>query len=111
MGGRKEEDFLEKLGPQVRRKIRAERNSCPDAETLSAVLEGTAPGPVRERVMGHLRHCAECAALQTRLQAFDDVTMEGSAAEWSQQQIRLDNWLDDFLRSERAARAKRKAGK
>ncbi len=53
-------------------------------------------------------HCAECAALQTRLQAFDDVTMPESAAEWSQQQIRLDNWLDGFLRSERASRAKRK---
>ena len=107
MGGCKEEDFLEKLGPQLRRKIRAERKACPDAETLSAVLEGTAPGPVREQVMEHLRHCAECAALQTRLQAFDDVTMPESAAEWSQQQIRLDNWLEGFLRSERASRAKR----
>ena len=57
--------------------------------------------------MEHLRHCAECAALQTRLQAFDDVTMPESAAEWSQQQIRLDNWLEGFLRSERASRAKR----
>ena len=107
MGGCKEEDFLEKLRPQLRRKIRAERKACPDAETLSAVLDGTAPGPVREQVMEHLRQCAECAALQTRLQAFDDVTMPESAAEWSQQQIRLDNWLEGFLRSERALRAKR----
>ena len=28
MGGCKEEDFLEKLGPQLRRKIRAARRSC-----------------------------------------------------------------------------------
>ena len=107
MGGCKEEDFLEKLRPQLCRKIRAERKPCPDAETLSAVLEGTAPGPVREQVMEHLTHCAECAALETRLRAFDDVTMPESAEEWSQQQIRLDNWLDGFLRSERASRAKR----
>jgi hypothetical protein len=107
MGGCKEDDFLEKLGPQLRGKIRAEGKACPDAETLSAVLDGTAPGPVREQVMEHLMHCAECAALQTRMQAFDDVTVPESAAEWSQQQIRLDNWLDGFLRSERASRAKR----
>jgi hypothetical protein len=107
MGSCNEEDFLERLGPQLRWKIRAQRRFCPDAETLSAVLEGTAPGPVCEQVIKHLRHCAQCAALETRLRAFDEVTMPESAVEWTQARARLDNWLDGFLRSERAARAQK----
>jgi hypothetical protein len=102
MTGWNEDNFLERLLAQVRQQRGAERDPCPDAETLCAVLEGEAPAPLRELVTEHLRHCPECAELQNRLLNFDVGTSPEPEAVWKETRKRLDNWLEGFLRSEAA---------
>jgi hypothetical protein len=102
MTGWNEDNFLERLLAQVRQQRGAERDPCPDAETLCAVLEGEAPAPLRELVTEHLRHCADCAELQNRLLNFDAGTSPEPEAVWKETRKRLDNWLEGFLRSEAA---------
>ena len=102
MTGWNEDNFLERLLAQVRQQRGAERDPCPDAETLCAVLEGEAPAPLRKQVAEHLKHCADCAELQNRLLNFDTETSPEPEAVWKETRKRLDNWLEGFLRSEAA---------
>jgi hypothetical protein len=102
MTGWNEDNFLEKLMAQARQQGGAQRDSCPDAETLCAVLEGEAPAPIGDQVREHLRHCPGCAELQSRLLNFDAGTSPEPEAVWNQTRKRLDNWLEGFLRSEAA---------
>jgi len=102
MTGWNEDNFLEKLLAQVRQQRGAERDPCPDAETLCAVLEGEAQAPLREQVTEHLRHCPDCADLQNRLLNFEAGTSPEPEAVWKETRKRLDNWLEGFLRSEPA---------
>ena len=45
-----EDNFFERLTPQLRRKLRGENGPCPDADTLCAVIEGARCRPgTRER--------------------------------------------------------------
>ena len=97
-----EDNFLEKLLAQARQQHGAARGSCPDAETLCAVLEGTAPAQLRQIVIEHLRHCPDCAALQNRLLNFEAGSSPEPEAVWKETRKRLDNWLESFLRSEAA---------
>jgi hypothetical protein len=102
MTGWNEDNFLERLMAQARQQGGAERDLCPDAETLCAVLEGEAPAPLREQVTEHLRHCSDCAELQRRFLNFDAATSPEPEAVWKETRKRLDNWLESFLRSEAA---------
>ena len=102
MTGWNEDNFLEKLMAQARQQGGAERDPCPDAQTLSAVLEGEAPAAIGDRVREHLRHCPGCTELQSRLLNFDAETSPEPEAVWNETRKRLDNWLEGSLRSEAA---------
>ncbi|MBZ5671784.1 MAG: hypothetical protein LAO04_18910 [Acidobacteriia bacterium] len=110
MNGWNEDNFLERLMPQLRQKRGAERGPCPDAETLCGVLEGTVRGPLRQLVTEHVKHCQECADLQNRVLNFDTGAPPESEAVWNQTRARLDNWLEGFLRSEAASSRPAKLG-
>jgi hypothetical protein len=103
MTGWNEDNFLERLLAQVRQQRGAERDPCPDTETLSAVLEGEAPALLRKQVIEHLRHCADYADLQSRLANFDAGASPEPEAVWKETRKRLDNWLEGFLRAEAAS--------
>jgi hypothetical protein len=102
MTGWNEDNFLEQLLAQARQEGGAQRDPCPDAETLCAVLEGEAPAPLREQVTDHLGHCRDCASLQGRLLNFEAGSSPEPEAVWKETRKRLDNWLEGFLRSEAA---------
>ena len=89
-----EDNFLEKLTPQLRKKSGGAMGPCPDAETLCAVIEGQASGPERDTVIEHLSQCAACAELRSRLLNFESVSPPEPEAVWNQTQTRLDNWLE-----------------
>ena len=93
---------MERLAPQLRQKLRGHGGSCPDAETLCAVIEGEAPQPERDTVMAHLAQCADCSDLQSRLLNFEQEIEPEPEMAWNQTRTRLDNWLEGFLRSEAA---------
>jgi hypothetical protein len=97
-----EDNFLEKLLALARQASSAEREPCPDAEVLCAVLEGEAPAPLRQLVLEHVRHCPDCAFLQSRLLNFAAGASPEPEAVWGETQKRLDNWLEGFLRSKTA---------
>jgi len=97
-----EDNFLEELLALARQASGAERGTCPDAEVLCAVLEGEAPAPLRQLVLEHVRHCPECAFLQSRLLNFAAGASPEPEAVWGETQKRLDNWLEGFLRSKTA---------
>ena len=97
-----EYNFLERLAPQLRLKIRSDDGFCPDANTLCAVIEGEAPQLERDRVMAHLSQCAGCSDLQSRLLNFEQEIGPEPETAWNQTRTRLDNWLEGFLRSEAA---------
>ena len=106
-----EDNFLERLLAQARQQGGLERDPCPDAETLCAVLEGEAPALLREQVREHLKHCPNCAALESRLQNFEAGSSPEPEAVWKETRKRLDNWLEGFLRAEDAKlRAAKSAG-
>ena len=86
----------------VRRERGVEPDPCPDAETVSAVLEGDVPPLLREHVHEHLRQCPVCSALRDQLSNFD-VEAPLSEAAWQQTEKRLDNWVDALLRAQNAA--------
>jgi len=111
MTGWNEDNFLERLTPQLRQKSGGAHGPCPDAETLCAVLEGEVGGPLRKLVIEHLMHCPQCADLQSRLLNFDAGSAPEPEAVWNQTQTRLDNWLEGFLRSEAAHSRSPKGGK
>jgi hypothetical protein len=69
-----EDNFLERLAPQLRQKLNGPPGHCPDAETVCAVIEGKARQPERDAVFAHLSQCAACADLQSRLLNFERET-------------------------------------
>ena len=97
-----EDNFFERLTPQLRRKLRGENGPCPDADTLCAVIEGAAAGPERESVIAHVSGCHVCADVGNRLLKFERASEHEPEVGWNQSRIRLDNWLEGFLRSEAA---------
>jgi hypothetical protein len=102
MIGWNEDNFLERLAPQLRQKSGRTIGPCPDAETLLAVIEGEARELERVTVIEHLSHCVACAEIRSRLLNFESVSPTEPEAVWNHTQIRLDNWLEAFLRSEAA---------
>ncbi len=97
-----EDNFLERLTPQLRRKAGAAKGPCPDAEALCAVVEGVAREPERDTIIKHLAQCSACADLRNRLLDFEGGGPPQPEAVWVQTRTRLDNWLEGFLRSEAA---------
>jgi hypothetical protein len=97
-----EENFLERLAPLLRQKPYAGRNTCPDVDTLVAVLEGAAPTEVNETVTRHLAECPECVDLYGRLLNFQIGSPPEPEAAWKETRKRLDIWLEGFLRSQAA---------
>lgn len=95
-----EDNFLDRLAPQLRKKDGRATGPCPNAETLLAVIEGAASEPERNTVNAHLAQCAACAELRSRLLNFESLSPPEPEAEWNQTETRLDNWLEGFLRSE-----------
>jgi hypothetical protein len=95
-----EDNFVERLAPQLRKKEARAVSPCPDAETLLAVIEGAASEPERNAVNDHLSQCAACAELRSRLLNFESLSPPEPEAGWNQTETRLDNWLEGFLRSE-----------
>ena len=85
MTGWNEQNFLEELGPLLRR--------CPEPEVLCAVQDGEASPSVREAVEAHAARCPDCAKLQRRLAGFET----GGVADWPLTEKRLDNWFDACL--------------
>ena len=111
MTGWSEENFLERLSPQLRRKRGTGEDSCPDAETLCAVIAGEARGPERDTVIEHLSRCAACTDLPSRLLNFESGSPTEPEAVWNPTRNRLDHWLEGFLRSEAAHLRSPKRGK
>ena len=96
--------FLENLMPSLRRKLIARRDPCPDADTLTAVVDGTAADSLKQVVAGHLKRCPACDGLHSRLVGFERGGRPVQPAEWMDTQRRSDDWLDNFLASPAAAR-------
>ena len=97
MSGWNEDSFLERLMPQPPPNPGGKQNSCPDAETLCAVMEGETSGPLRDAVLEHLRQCTACADVQHRLLNFDLGGEPEGEAEWQEARSRLDNWVARLL--------------
>ena len=95
-----EDNFLERLAPQLRQKSGRALDPCPDAATLCAAIEGEARPPQRDAVMAHLARCAVCAELHSRLLGFEHEAPPEPEAVWNQTRTRLDNWLQGFLHQE-----------
>jgi len=106
-----EDNFLERLTPQLRQKSGEAIGPCPEAETLCAVIEGEAREPERDAVIEHLSQCAPCAELRSRLLNFESGSPPEPEGVWKQTRTRLDNWLEGFLRSEAAHFRSPKGGK
>jgi hypothetical protein len=104
-----EENFLERLTPQLRRENHAQMGSCPDSETLVAFTEGQVPPFLRDAVTAHLRQCRECSEAYARLVNFAQETVPEQDSEWVNAEKRLKNWIDPFLLS-RAANSKTPTG-
>ena len=69
MSGWSEDDFLEAMMPVLRKKRGPDW--CPDAETLSAVVEGNVSDTQSHAVAEHAAQCPACTNLIERLQSFD----------------------------------------
>jgi hypothetical protein len=103
-----EDDFLERLMPQLRRELGGGNGACPDAATVLAVIEGEASDWLRNVYAQHLAQCSACLELDSRLRNFDRPVLVKDEAEWKQTEKRLDNWLSAHLES-RAAASRRAA--
>jgi len=98
-----EDDFLEKLMPELRRQRGAHAGPCPDSKTLASFSEDHLTPSSREMVIAHLRQCRQCAEICARLANFNNPAAEEHSTEWLNAQKRLDNWMDGFLRGHEAA--------
>ena len=97
-----ENDFLERLMPQLRQQRGATNGACPDAATILAVMEGEADEWLRHAYAQHLSQCSSCFELDERLRHFDRPLLADDR-EWKQTEKRLDIWADTFLRSKSVA--------
>jgi hypothetical protein len=99
-----EDDFLEKLAPELRRQRTPRAGSCPDSGLLAAYSEGQVPPSLKETLAAHLKQCPQCAEIFAHLVNFDKPNAAETSPEWVNAEKRLDIWMDGFLR-ERANKA------
>jgi hypothetical protein len=92
-----EDNFLERLVPQLRRESGAQIESCPDSESLSAFTEDKASPILRDAIAAHLTRCPKCQEIYERLGQFGKATIPAQDAEWVNAEKRLDNWMGGFL--------------
>lgn len=95
-----EDNFLERLMPQLPRADGAHTGSCPDSELLSAFSEDQVSPFVREAIAAHLTRCPKCHEIHERLGQFAKASVPVQDAEWINAEKRLDNWMDGFLRAQ-----------
>jgi len=96
-----EDDFLEKLMPQLRQERSGSDGACPDASTILAVIEGEADEWLRNAYAQHLAQCSACLELDSRLRNFDRPVL-ADETEWRRTEKRLDNWVGAFVESKAA---------
>jgi hypothetical protein len=94
-----EDNFLERLMPQLRRENGAQTESCPDSELLSAFMEDRGSPFVRDAIAVHLTRCPKCHEICERLGQFAKAGLPAQDAEWVNVEKRLDNWMNGFLRA------------
>jgi hypothetical protein len=97
-----EDNFLEKMMPQLRQVNRVRMGSCPDAELLTAFTENKVAAFVREAITAHLEQCRECSEICAQLVNFSDAGSPAIDPEWANAGKRLGNWMDGFLASQAA---------
>jgi hypothetical protein len=97
-----EDNFLERLMPQLRRENGAQIESCPDSESLSAFTENQASPFLRDAIAVHLTRCPKCQEIYERLGQFAKASIPAQDAEWVNAEKRLDNWMGSFLLSRAA---------
>jgi hypothetical protein len=100
-----EDNYLERLMPQLRQAKRVSMESCPDSELLAAYSEDRVTPFVRAAITAHLAKCADCSEICSRLENFARATVPEQDSEWTNVEKRLGNWEDSFLRSRAAANA------
>jgi hypothetical protein len=99
-----EDNFLERLMPQLRQVNRVRLESCPDSELLTAFVEDQVAPFVRGAITAHLSTCPECSEVCARLANFARATVPQHEPEWTNVEKRLDNAMDIFLASKAAER-------
>ena len=97
-----EDNFLERLMPQLRRENGAQMESCPDSESLSAFAGDQASPFLRDAIAAHLTRCPKCHEIYERLGQFAKASIPAQDAEWINAEKRLDNWMGSFLLSRAA---------
>jgi hypothetical protein len=101
-----EDNFLERLMPDLRREKSERMESCPDAQLLAAFVDEEVSPTVKQTVTAHLAQCAGCSEICARLVSFaqpQTQDAEGQNAEWPNADKRLQNWMDGFLASQAVA--------
>jgi hypothetical protein len=98
-----EDNYLERLMPQLRQANRMRLESCPDSDLLTAFTEEQLTPFVRSAITAHLAQCKECSEICARLVSFNRATVPAHDPEWVNAEKRLDNWKDSFVQSRAAA--------
>jgi hypothetical protein len=97
-----EDNFLERLMPQLRREDGAQIEPCPDSESLSAFTEDRVSPFLRDAIAAHLTRCPKCQEIYERLGQFAKASIPVQDAEWVNAEKRLDNGMRSFLLSRAA---------
>jgi hypothetical protein len=97
-----EDNFLERLMPQLRRENGAQIESCPDSELLPAFTEDQVSPFLRDAIAAHLTRCPKCQEIYERIGQFAKASIPAQDAEWVNAEKRLDNWMGGFLVSRAA---------
>jgi len=94
-----EENFLERLTPQLRRGNGSHPDACPDVELLTAFADDQLDRFVSDAVAAHLERCSDCRELLERIVNFASVSVPAQGVEWINTEKRLDIWMEGFLRT------------
>ena len=94
-----EDNYLERLMPQLQQAKRVNMESCPDSDLLAAYTEDQVSPFVRGAITAHLTHCSECSDVCARLESFARAGVPEQDREWVNAEKRLDNWAESFLNS------------
>jgi hypothetical protein len=94
-----ENNFLDRLMPHLQQKFYADRNHCPEADTICAVVDGEASAWIQSVFAEHLTQCPQCSELYRRMCAANSSSIPEQDAEWTSTEKRLGNWFDAFLAS------------
>jgi len=94
-----EQNFLERLVPQLRQDKRIKTESCPDAELLTSFTDDQVAPFVRQAISAHLEHCTQCSELCLRLTNFNETIAPAQDTEWVNVEKRLNNWMEGLLDS------------